>query len=86
VFVDVDGMGRVNATLGHAAGDELLRLIAARLGDDVGMHVTVGRHGGDEFLLLLDDLSESTPIRITRCSSTPTRRCSTPSAEVAVGS
>ena len=56
VFVDVDGMGRVNATLGHAAGDELLRLIAARLGDHVGMHVTVGRHGGDEFLLLLDDL------------------------------
>ncbi len=56
VFVDVDGMGRVNATLGRAAGNELLQLVAGRLGDHVGMHVTVGRHGGDEFLLLLDDL------------------------------
>jgi diguanylate cyclase (GGDEF)-like protein len=56
VLVDIDGMGRINATLGHAAGNELLQLIAARLGDHVGMHVTVGRHGGDEFLLLLDDV------------------------------
>jgi diguanylate cyclase (GGDEF)-like protein len=56
LFVDIDGMGRVNATLGHAAGNDLLRLIAGRLDDRVGARVTVSRHGSDEFLLLLDDL------------------------------
>lgn len=56
LFVDIDGFKRVNDTLGHVAGDELLRLLAARLralGDD---RITAGRHGGDEFLLLVDDL------------------------------
>jgi diguanylate cyclase (GGDEF)-like protein len=56
LFIDIDGFKRVNDTLGHVAGDELLRLVAARLralGDD---RITAGRHGGDEFLLLVDDL------------------------------
>lgn len=56
VFVDMDGFKRVNDTLGHAAGDELLALVAERLRALGDARVTAGRHGGDEFLLLVDDL------------------------------
>lgn len=56
VFVDMDGFKRVNDTLGHAAGDELLALVAERLSAIGDTRVTAGRHGGDEFLLLVDDL------------------------------
>ena len=56
VFVDMDGFKRVNDTLGHAAGDELLALVAERLRALGDPRITAGRHGGDEFLLLVDDL------------------------------
>jgi diguanylate cyclase (GGDEF)-like protein len=53
LFVDMDGLGRINHSLGHAAGDAAIRMVAEGLRNAVRGHDTVGRVGGDAFAVLM---------------------------------
>jgi diguanylate cyclase (GGDEF)-like protein len=55
MFLDLDGFKPVNDTFGHPKGDAVLRAVAKRLVDEVGPNGTVGRMGGDEFAIVVND-------------------------------
>lgn len=65
VFVDVDNFKRINDTLGHEVGDDVLVDIAKRINGILRKNDIAARTGGDEFVVMLTDVSENEVIMIT---------------------
>ena len=77
LFLDLDRFKPVNDTHGHHVGDELLKELAGRLAGAVRATDTVARHGGDEFVIICEDIDEpaatSVAARILAACGTPIR-------------
>jgi len=76
LFLDVDNFKVVNDSLGHEAGDELLAALAPRLAEAVRSGDTVARFGGDEFVLLCEDVADEQEAleiadRVKQCFASP---------------
>ncbi|MEO5374216.1 MAG: diguanylate cyclase [Alphaproteobacteria bacterium] len=67
LFIDLDGFKAINDTMGHAAGDALLRMVSSRLSTCAREMDTIARLGGDEFTILLANVTDpSAGVRVAQ--------------------
>jgi diguanylate cyclase (GGDEF)-like protein/PAS domain S-box-containing protein len=78
LLLDLDGFKEVNDSYGHAAGDDVLRALGPRLLAAVRPTDTVARYGGDEFVVLCEEVDE--PAAVERIAQRVRRACSQPFA------
>lgn len=78
LFLDLDEFKHINDTLGHAVGDAVVQLVARRLEAEVRQSDTISRYGGDEFVVLLPEITQPSDValvaeKILVALSKPTR-------------
>lgn len=76
LFIDLDGFKKINDGMGHASGDSLLQQVAKRLRKCIRQSDTIARWGGDEFVILLEDLDShggaaDVAVKIIECLAQP---------------
>ncbi len=65
VMVDLDNFKKINDDFGHLVGDEILKMFAAILRDNVGSHDSVARYGGEEFAIILPETELDDALGVT---------------------
>jgi diguanylate cyclase (GGDEF)-like protein len=69
VFIDIDGFKNVNDDLGHRAGDDVLKVVAARLLSVLGPRETAARFSGDEFVVVLREAGLESGVTLARVAA-----------------